>query len=372
MKVYQVGGSLRDELLGLAVQDRDWVVVGADPEAMKRAGYRAVGADFPVFLHPETHEEYALARTERKTGPGYKGFAFHAAPDVTLEQDLQRRDLTINAMARGPDGALVDPYGGAADLKAGVLRHVSPAFTEDPVRILRVARFAARFGFAVAPETMELMARMVRSGEADALVPERVWQELARGLMEQDPSRMLAVLRECGALARILPEVDGAYERPEVPEHLAARLEHAAHRGYGLPVRYALLVLDLAVEAAAALARRVNAPSECRELAALAIRERDLAEQPALDAEDTLALIERSDALRRPERLARLVEVAECDALAPDPAAFAPRRSLTCALEAARGIDAGAVAREFPADIPGAVRRARLAAIAGLQPATGH
>ncbi len=372
MKVYQVGGSLRDELLGLPVQDRDWVVVGADPEAMKRAGYRAVGADFPVFLHPETHEEYALARTERKTGPGYKGFAFHAAPDVTLEQDLQRRDLTINAMARGEDGVLIDPHGGGADLKAGLLRHVSPAFAEDPVRILRVARFAARFGFTVAPETMALMARMVGAGEADALVPERVWQELARGLMERDPSRMLAVLRECGALARILPEVDQAFERPEVPEHLAASLEHAAHRGYGLAVRYALLVLDLAVEEAAELARRVNAPAECRELATLAIRERDLAEETALDAEDTLALLERSDALRRPDRLARLIEVAECDALAPEPDAFAPRRCLARALEVARGVDAGAIAREFPSDIPGAVRRARLAAIAALQPATGH
>jgi tRNA nucleotidyltransferase (CCA-adding enzyme) len=372
MKVYQVGGSLRDELLGLAVQDRDWVVVGADPDAMTRAGYRAVGADFPVFLHPETHEEYALARTERKTGPGYKGFAFHAAPDVTLEEDLRRRDLTINAMARGEDGVLIDPYGGAADLKAGVLRHVSPAFSEDPVRILRVARFAARFGFAVAPATLELMARMVRSGEADALVPERVWQELARGLMERDPSRMLAVLRECGALARVLPELDRAFDRPEVAEHLAARLEHAAHRGYGLAVRYALLVLDLPVEDAAALARRVNAPGDCRELAILAIRERDLARAPALDAEGTLALLERSDALRRPDRLARLVEVAECDALAAEPDAFAPRRQLTCALEAARSVDAGALAREFPADIPGAVRRARLTAIAALQPATGH
>src|SRR6185312_4103812 len=184
-------------------------------------GFRPVGADFPVFLHPETHEEYALARTERKTGPGYRGFAFHAAPDVTLEQDLERRDLTINAMARGEDGVLVDPHGGAKDLRAGVLRHVSPAFAEDPVRILRVARFAARFGFAVAPETLALMRRMVDAGEAEAVLP------------------------ECGALARVLPELDRSFDRPEVPEHLAARLEHAATRGYGLAVRYALLVIDL-------------------------------------------------------------------------------------------------------------------------------
>jgi tRNA nucleotidyltransferase (CCA-adding enzyme) len=263
MKVYQVGGGLRGEMLGLAVQDRDWVVVGADPAEMARRGFRPVGADFPVFLHPETHEEYALARTERKTGPGYRGFAFHAAPDVTLEQDLERRDLTINAMARGEDGVLVDPHGGAKDLRAGVLRHVSPAFAEDPVRILRVARFAARFGFAVAPETMALMRRMVDAGEADALVPERVWQELSRGLLEKSPSRMIAVLRECGALARVLPEVDRVFDRPEEPERLAARLEHAATRGYGLAVRYALLVIDLDPADTQALARRVNAPNDC-------------------------------------------------------------------------------------------------------------
>jgi tRNA nucleotidyltransferase (CCA-adding enzyme) len=372
VKVYQVGGSVRDGLLGLPVQDRDWVVVGSDPEEMTRLGFRPVGADFPVFLHPETHEEYALARTERKTGPGYKGFSFHAAPDVTLEQDLARRDLTINAMARDEHGALVDPHGGAHDLRAGMLRHVSPAFAEDPVRILRVARFAARFGFTVAPETMELMRRMVQAREADALVPERVWQELARGLMEKSPSRMLAVLRECGALARILPELDRSFERPDVPERLAARLEHAATRGYGLAVRVALLVLDLPAAEAESLAARVNAPNECRGLAALAIREREVAECRTFDAEATLALLERADAFRRPERLARLVEVAECDALAPSPERFGPRLALTRALEAARNVDAGAVAREFPRDIPGAIRRARLAAIAALQPPTGH
>jgi len=372
MKVYQVGGSVRDELLGLPVQDRDWVVVGSDPQEMARLGYRPVGADFPVFLHPQTHEEYALARTERKTAPGYKGFAFHAAPDVTLEQDLARRDLTINAMARDERGNLVDPHGGEADLRAGLLRHVSPAFAEDPVRILRVARFAARFGFAVAPETMALMNRMVQAGEADALVPERVWQEVSRGLMEKSPSRMLAVLRECGALARVLPELDRSFSRPGVPERLAARLEHAAERGYGLAVRFALLVLDLPAHEAEALAARVNAPNECRSLAAVAIGERDLAEERTLDAQTALALLERADAFRRPERLARLVEVAECDALAPDAASFAPRRALARALEAARNVDAAAIAREFPADIPGALRRARLAAIASEQPATGH
>src|ERR1700687_3523606 len=364
MKVYSVGGAVRDELVGLGVRDRDHVVVGADVEEMLRRGFRPVGADFPVFLHPETHEEDALARTERQTAPGYKGFAFHAAPEVTLEDDLKRRDLTINAMARAEDGTLVDPYGGAADLRAGVLRHVSGAFAEDPVRILRVARFAARFGFTVAPETLLLMRNMVRSGEADALVPERVWQELSRGLMESVPSRMIVVLRECGALARILPEVERALERPEMPKRLAARLDRAAARGYSLPVRFALLVLDLSAEEANGLAERLNAPSDCRELAILAIRERDLLAAGAdLDAESTLGLLERADAFRRPERLERLLEVAECAAHVESNQAFAPRRWLLRARDAARSIDAGAVAREHPNDIAAGVRRARLIAL---------
>jgi tRNA nucleotidyltransferase (CCA-adding enzyme) len=335
---------------------------------MARKGFKPVGADFPVFLHPETHEEYALARTERKTGPGYKGFSFHAAPDVTLEDDLRRRDLTINAMARGEDGALVDPHGGAADLKAGLLRHVSEAFSEDPVRILRVARFAARFGFAVAPETMKLMRAMVANGEADALVPERVWQELARGLMEESPSRMLAVLRECDALGRILPELDTSFSDPQIPERLAARLDRAAHRGYGLAVRFAVLLLDLASDDAATLAKRVNAPTDCRDLARVAILERGLlTDAGSLDAESTLQVLERSDAFRRPERLDRLLEVDECDAHAEHPETFPPRVALKRALEAARAVDAGQVAQENAGDVPGAVRRARLVAIASLQ-----
>ena len=373
MKIYAVGGSVRDELLGLPVIDRDYVVVGADPAEMARQGFRAVGADFPVFLHPQTHEEYALARTERKTGPGYKGFSFHAAPDVSLEDDLKRRDLTINAMARAEDGTLVDPHGGAADLKAGVLRHVSDAFAEDPVRILRVARFAARFGFAIAPETLALMRAMVARGEADALVPERVWQELARGLMEATPSRMVDALRECGALARVLPELDARFSDAEVPERLAARLDRAAHRGYPLPTRFALLLIDLDAAALTQLAARVNPPADCRDAATAAVRERELLSAgDALDAETTLAILERCDAFRRPERLQRLLEVAECDTLAPSPEAFPPRTSLTRALQAARAVDAGAVAREHPDDVPGAVRRARLVAIASLQPPTGH
>lgn len=218
-KVYCVGGAVRDGLLGLPVQDHDWVVVGTTPEQMAALGYKPVGKDFPVFLHPDTHEEYALARTERKTALGYKGFAVYAAPDVTLEQDLSRRDFTVNAIAQSDDGSLTDPYNGVADLRAGILRHVSAAFSEDPVRILRAARFVARFGFTIAPETQELMRTMVSNGEVDALVAERVWQELARGLMEQHPSRFITTLRDCGALKKILPEVDALFGVPQPPQH---------------------------------------------------------------------------------------------------------------------------------------------------------
>ena len=364
MKVYAVGGSVRDELLGHPSADRDWVVVGADPGKMAALGYRAVGADFPVFLHPETHEEYALARTERKTAPGYKGFRFHASPDVTLEEDLRRRDLTINAIARGEDGTLVDPFGGAEDLRRGILRHVSEAFAEDPVRILRVARFAARFGFAVAPETMALMQGMVRSGEADHLVPERVWQELARGLQEKEPARMIAVLRECGALARTLPEVDSQSARDD-GALLAARL--AASTAYGLPVRFACLTGGLAPGSVAALCERINAPGECRDLAGLAARERAAVEgASALGAEALLALLERADAFRRPERLDRLMEVCEADLRSRGLSRQVPRQRLHGALAAAQGIDAAAIARAHPQSVPAAIHDARAARIAGL------
>jgi tRNA nucleotidyltransferase (CCA-adding enzyme) len=241
MKIFTVGGAVRDELLGLPVQDRDYVVVGASPDEMLAKGFRPVGKDFPVFLHPKNHEEYALARTERKTGPGYTGFAFHAAPEVTLEEDLARRDLTINAIARGEEGSLIDPYQGVADIAARVLRHVGPAFVEDPVRILRVARFAARFtDFSVAPETLVLMREMVANGEVDHLVAERVWQEFAKGLMEARPSRMFDVLRECGALARLLPELDRLFGVPQRAEyhpeidtgvHVMMVVDTAARRG---------------------------------------------------------------------------------------------------------------------------------------------
>ena len=224
--MYRVGGSVRDELLGRRIVDRDWVVVGATPEILVASGYRPVGRDFPVFLHPDTHEEYALARTERKHGRGYRGFEFFVSPDVTLDEDLARRDLTINAMARDEHGKLIDPFGGEADLRAGVLRHVSPAFVEDPLRVLRVARFAARFGFKVARETLALMRKLAESGELATLAPERVWQELSRGLMEPHPSRMIDVLRDCGALAHLLPEVD-ARLGPRTARSARARLDAA-------------------------------------------------------------------------------------------------------------------------------------------------
>ncbi|HEY4638190.1 MAG TPA: hypothetical protein VIH23_08005, partial [Burkholderiales bacterium] len=272
MKIYCVGGAVRDELLGLPVKDRDYVVVGATPEEMVSQGYKPVGKDFPVFLHPQTHEEYALARTERKTARGYHGFEFRAAPDVTLEQDLARRDLTINAIARDADGRIIDPFNGAADLKAGVLRHVSPAFAEDPVRILRVARFAARFGFRIAPETMKLMREMAGNGEADALVAERVWQEVARGLMEAKPSRMFEVLRECGALARVMPEVDALWDDAGAAPEAMRALDAAAAAGATLPARFAALARSLYPLAVEALAGRLKAPADCRDLALLAAR----------------------------------------------------------------------------------------------------
>jgi tRNA nucleotidyltransferase (CCA-adding enzyme) len=299
-KIYSVGGAVRDELLGLQVQDHDWVVVGGTPEQMIDLGYRAVGKDFPVFLHPETHEEYALARTERKTARGYKGFAVYAAPDVTLEQDLSRRDFTVNAIARTEDGTLIDPYGGIADLHSGVLRHVSAAFSEDSVRILRAARFVARFGFTIAPDTLELMRAMVNNGEVDALVAERVWQELSRGLMEKNPSRFITTLRECGALKKILPEVDALFGVPQPPLHhpeidcgihTMMVLDDAARHDYVLEVRFAALMHDLgkgntpknilprhighearSVELLHALCERLRVPGDCRDLGMLVAR----------------------------------------------------------------------------------------------------
>lgn len=361
MKIYTVGGAVRDEMLGLPVQDRDYVVVGATPEEMVKNGYRPVGRDFPVFLHPQTHEEYALARTERKTAPGYHGFTFHAAPEVTLEEDLQRRDLTINAMARDEAGRLIDPHHGAEDLGQGLLRHVSPAFAEDPVRILRVARFAARFGFSVAPETQALMQQMVEAGEADALVAERVWQEFAKGLLEESPSTMFAVLRDCGALARVLPQLDALYDEGRADEALRA-LDAAAGQGASLDVRFAALARVLEPEAVEALCAKTRAPAGCRDLAVLAARHANaLADAASLDADALLGLLEAADAWRRPERFAALVQAA----LAGEAGAEAARQRLHRAHQATLAVDAGAVARKHgaPAEIKAAVMQSRLDAL---------
>jgi tRNA nucleotidyltransferase (CCA-adding enzyme) len=343
------------------VKDRDYVVVGATPDEMIELGYKPVGRDFPVFLHPETHEEYALARTERKTGRGYHGFQFHTDPDVTLEEDLQRRDLTINAIARDENGELIDPYNGAEDLSVGVLRHVSPAFAEDPVRILRVARFAARFGFDIAPETAELMREMVTSGEVDALVPERVWQELARGLMEERASRLLEVLRECGALERIAPELAAIFEDPEQATETIDALDDAAGAGAPLETRFAVLAKSLDPYAIDVLANRLKLPSAVRDLAVLASRHANsIADADGLTPEAILDLLNATDALRRPERFAELLRAA----LANDADRGRAIRRLQRAREAAAAIDAGAVASAGGKDgIRERVNAARLEAI---------
>jgi tRNA nucleotidyltransferase (CCA-adding enzyme) len=358
MQAYVVGGAVRDELLGLPVQDHDWVVVGATPEQMVAQGFRPVGKDFPVFLHPDTHEEYALARTERKTAPGYHGFVFHTDPDVKLEDDLIRRDLTINAMARAEDGTIVDPYGGRQDLQDRIFRHVSEAFAEDPVRILRLARFAARFPeFRVADTTNALMRRMAEEGEVDALVAERVWQELSRGLMEQKPSRMFDVLRDCGALSRILPELDAN-------DRLMLAIDHAAAHGAELAVRFAVLMHALGQDAIADLAKRLRVPVDCRDLAVMTARERALiGRAPELDPEAIVSLFERSDGFRKPERFAQMLQAAEYASLGQETHA----RRLLKALTAARGVNAGEIAGRCADDktrIPAAVHAARVAAVA--------
>ena len=363
LQAFVVGGAVRDQLLGRAAGDRDWVVVGATVQQMLDAGFKPVGADFPVFLHPRTNEEYALARTERKSAPGYRGFTVHADPSVTLEQDLSRRDLTINAMAFAADGTLIDPHGGASDLRARVLRHVSAAFAEDPVRILRVARFAARFAdFNVAPETMALMRDMVASGEVDALVSERVWQELARALMEATPQRFVAVLRDCGALARLMPGLDAGAAMTLVRQ--------AASMQAPLAVRFAGLGLA-AGDAARSLCERLKVPAECRALALLVVREHAQVHAAlALDAEAALDLLERCDALRRPQRFDAALLACECDARARRGARdYPPRARLLAALHAARSVDTADVARRCAARgetgpaVGAAIRQVRIAAI---------
>jgi len=342
MKIYSVGGAVRDELLGLPVADRDYVVVGATPEEMVRQGYKPVGKDFPVFLHPQTKQEYALARTERKTAPGYKGFVFHTAPDVTLEQDLARRDFTINAIAKDEKGNIIDPFGGAADLKAGVLKHVSDAFSEDPVRILRAARFAARFGFTIAPETLLLMRKMVDNGEADALVPERVWQEFARGLMEKTPLRMFGVLLECGALAAVAPELDAHLEDEDPPYPSLAALDAAAQAGAPLAVRFAALARLLDPLAVESLCNRLKVPGDCRDLALLAARHGNrIADALALDAHALLELFDATDVWRRPERFGLLLDAVLIGEMDADQT----RQRLERALKAVQSVDAGVIAK---------------------------
>lgn len=398
MQIYCVGGAVRDQLLGLPVQDRDFVVVGATPEQMVAKGYRPVGKDFPVFLHPKTHDEYALARTERKTAKGYKGFQVFAAPEVTLEEDLARRDLTINAIAQADDGTLIDPYGGVEDLKAGVLRHVSAAFVEDPVRILRLARFAARFAtFDIADETRALMREMVDNGEVDALVPERVWQELAKGLMEARPSRMFEVLRQCGALQKIMPELDRlwgvpqpAVHHPEVDTgvHVMLVIDYASRQGYALPVRFAALTHDLGKGTTAAhvlprhigheergvglvkaLCQRLRVPNDCRDLAVIAARFHGKVHRALEMRPDTmLDLLHDTDALRQPQRFGQLLLACECDARGRtgfEDKPYPQADHLRLVLRAATSIDAGAVAgqQSAPEKIREAVYQARLRAV---------
>ena len=379
MKTYLVGGAVRDALMGMSGSDRDWVVVGGTPEALVAQGYQPVGKDFPVFLHPDTHEEYALARTERKTARGYHGFTVYAAPDVTLEQDLARRDLTINAIAQDEHGQRTDPFGGEQDIAAKVLRHVTEAFREDPVRILRVARFAARFpDFTVAPETMTLMREMVTDGEVDALVSERVWQELSRGLMGARPSRMLQVLRDCGTLQRLLPEVAKLYGVPQRAEyhpeidtgiHLEMVLDASARMHAPLDVRFACLCHDLgkgttpadalprhigheqrSEKLTRALCTRWRVPVACKELAELVAREHgNIHQSLGFGAEAVLRLLVRCDALRRPERFLLALQACECDArgrLGKENEAYAQRPRLAALLKAVQSVDSAAVSAQ--------------------------
>ncbi len=411
MKTYLVGGSVRDRLLGVPAVDHDHVVVGATPEELVAAGFVPVGRDFPVFLHPQTNEEYALARTERKSGRGYAGFTVHAAADVTLEEDLRRRDLTINAMAIAEDGTLIDPYGGARDLAARTLRHVSDAFAEDPLRVLRLARFAARFSeFTVAPETLALCRDLVASGELDALVAERVWQEISRGLMERTPSRQFVVLRACGALAVLAPELDrlwGVAQRadyhPEIDTgiHVMQAIDYAAHRDWPLATRYAVLTHDLgkgltapdilpahhghearSVRLVQALSARWRVPREVAELARAVAAEHGnlgrLREMRPATVHDVLA---RCDAIRRPERFRQMLDACEADCCsrravdAPEPTdcAFPARTDALAALQAMLSVDAAAIAAErtaagHPERIADAVRDARIAALRARRP----
>ena len=407
MKIYMVGGAVRDRLLGRLVNDHDWVVVGATPEQMAAQGFLAVGRDFPVFLHPHTREEYALARTERKSGRGYRGFVVQTSPDVTLEEDLSRRDLTINAIASSADPitpeSLIDPYGGVPDLRDKVLRHVTDAFHDDPVRILRVARFAARFtDFSVAPETLALMRSMVEHGEADHLVAERVWQEISRGLMEPQPARMFEVLRQCGALRVVLPEVDRLWGVPQRAEyhpevdtgvHLMMVLDMAARLQAPLTVRFACLTHDLgkgttpadmlprhigheqrSAQLLKGLCQRLRVPTECKELADVVAREHgNIHRSTDLGAAALLRLFERCDAIRKPARFDEILQACECDArgrLGFTETAYPQRQRLNAGLQAALSVATAEVAAQAAARgqqgkaVGEAVHAARVQAIA--------
>ena len=398
MQVYLVGGAVRDELLGLAVKDRDYVVVGSTPEAMVEAGFKPVGKDFPVFLHPETHDEYALARTERKTAKGYKGFAVHASEDVTLDEDLARRDLTINAIAKSLDGQLIDPYHGLADIQSKTMRHVSSAFVEDPVRILRVARLCARFSdFKVAPETNQFMQEMVSAGEVDALVAERVWQELAKGLMEHKPSRMFEVLRDCGALKRILPELDRLWGVPQPEQHhpevdtgvhVMMVIDYAAKQNFGLPVRFAALMHDLGKGTTPAdvlprhigheersanllkeICKRLRVPNDCKELCDIVAKfHGKLHQVPQMKPSTLLDFIVELDAIRQPARFQDFLKACEADSCgrAGLESCETPAADLILkAFVAASGVDAGAIASAYsePEKIKAAIFEARLIAL---------
>ncbi len=398
MNIYMVGGAVRDELLGLPVKDKDYVVVGTTPDAMLEAGYRPVGKDFPVFLHPKTHDEYALARTERKTAKGYKGFAVHAAPDVTLDQDLSRRDFTINAIAKDSSGALIDPFNGQADIKTKILRHVSDAFAEDPVRILRAARLSARLtDFTIAPETLTLMRQMVAEGEVDALVPERVWQELSRGLMEQKPSRMFDVLRVCGALQKILPELDKLWGVPQPPQHhpevdtgvhVMMVIDYAAKLNFNLPVRFAALMHDLGKGTTPAdvlprhighevrgvsllkdICKRLRVPNDCKELAHIVAKFHGKLHQTSKMRPSTLVeFLVELDAFRQPERFNDFLKACECDSRGRaglENCELPETELMLKVLQAARNVDAGAIAQQHtePEKIKVAVFEARLEAV---------
>ncbi|WP_148864105.1 multifunctional CCA tRNA nucleotidyl transferase/2'3'-cyclic phosphodiesterase/2'nucleotidase/phosphatase [Marinobacter fonticola] len=370
MQIYLVGGAVRDALLGRAIKDRDWVVVGATPEAMKAKGFRQVGADFPVFLHPQTHEEYALARTERKHGHGYHGFEVHSTPGVTLEDDLRRRDLTINAMAQAEDGRLVDPFGGQQDLEQRLLRHVSPAFAEDPLRILRVARFAARLGplgFSVAPETQALMQHMVTSGEVGYLVPERIWQETQRALLETEPTTYFRVLHACGALSKLIPPLATLLDVNDNPPPLKA-LTNASQHSNSSAVRYAALLggLDSAF-GVDALSQSLRAPNDCQALASLvATTADDLLGEAKEDAGLLMAVLDRSDAWRRPERFEDLLTAT--DALGEATGRQLASGQIRQALVAARAVDPQALMAQGHKGkaLGDAIRRTRRARIGSV------